>query len=303
VTVITFFLMMDSIGNYIPGLEINSTTSAADIQRLRVAMGLDQPIYLQYLHWLGRVVQGNFGNSLVDGSPVTGLIGQTLPNTLELVLTAIVLALVLAIPVGTISAWRRGTSIDHLLTALSVAGYAIPQFWLGLVMVLLFSVSFEAWGLPWLPAGGAYSVGDGSLGDRLVHLVLPSLVLAFLYLSIWSRYTRSSLIETLANDYIRTARAKGMSQRRVLFVHALRNALLPLVTLIGLQLPALVSGSVVIEVIFNWPGMGRLAYSRALEYDYTTVLGITTFATVVVVLGNLAADLAYAVLDPRIRHG
>jgi peptide/nickel transport system permease protein len=209
----------------------------------------------------------------------------------------------IAIPLGTIAALRRGSKLDNALTAISVAGFAIPQFWLGLVVILLFSVSFQSWGLPWLPAGGALSpIAGGDFIDRLSHLILPASVLAFLYLSIWSRYTRSSMIEVLNQDYVRTARAKGMSERRVIFMHALRNALLPLVTLIGLELPGLVSGSLVVEVVFSWPGIGRLAYDRALQYDYTTVLGITTFITVLVIVGNLLADVLYAVLDPRIRH-
>lgn len=303
VTAITFFLMMATIGNYVPGLQMNNASATGNIDAMRQAMGLSRPIYVQYADWLWNFIRGNFNHSLVDHTAVSTLILQTLPNTLVLVTAATVLAVVLAIPMGTISAWKRGTWIDHVLTSVSVVGYAIPGFWLALVMILLFAVSFQSWGLPHLPVGGMYTVGNGGLGDRVEHLVMPATVLAFFYLSIWSRYTRSSLIDTLGNDYIRTARAKGMSQRRVLFVHALRNALLPLVTLVGLQLPALVSGSVVIEVIFNWPGMGLLLYTRALEYDYTVILGITTLVTAVVVLGNLLADVSYAVLDPRIRHG
>ena len=302
VTAITFFLMMGSIGNYVPGLEIDNTTNAANIDALRASMGLDRPIIVQYLDWLGGIVQGDFGRSLVDDGSVGAMIVQTLPNTLLLVTISSMLALAIAIPVGTISAWRRGKAVDHAFSTLSVLGFAIPQFWLALVLLLVFSVKFAAWGLPHLPAGGAYDLDDGDLTDRIEHLVLPVIVTASLYVSIWSRYTRTSVIEALTNDYVRTARAKGMSGRRVLFVHAVRNGLLPLVTLIGLHLPALVSGTVVVEVIFNWPGMGRLAYTHALQYDYTTVLGITTLAAIMVVLGNLLADIAYAFLDPRIRN-
>ena len=303
VTAITFLLMMLTIGNYVPGLELNGNIRPEDIQRLRASMGLDQPLYVQYGLWLWGLVHGDFGRSLIDNAPVRDHIFERLPNTLELTVTAIVLGVAAAIPLGTLAALRRGTVLDNALTTMSVAGFAIPQFWLGLVVILLFSVSFEAWGLPWLPAGGALSpIGGGDLVDRLTHLVLPASVLAFLYLSVWSRYTRSSMIEVLNQDYVRTARAKGMPEQRVVFMHALRNALLPLVTLIGLELPGLVSGSLVVEVVFSWPGIGRLAYDRALQYDYTTVLGITTFVTALVILGNLLADILYAVLDPRIRH-
>jgi peptide/nickel transport system permease protein len=303
VTAITFLLMMLTIGNYVPGLELNGNIRPEDIARLRQSMGLNRPIYVQYGLWLLGLARGDFGRSLVDGGPVLTHITERLPNTLELTATAILLGVALALPLGTFAALRRGSLIDNVLTGASVAGFAIPQFWLGLVAILLFSVSLEAWGLPWLPAGGALSpIGGGDLVDRLTHLVLPASVLAFLYLSIWSRYTRSSMIEVLSQDYVRTARAKGMGEGRVLFIHALRNALMPLVTLIGLELPGLVSGSLVVEVVFSWPGIGRLAYDRALQYDYTTVLGIVTFVTLLVITGNLLADVMYAVIDPRIRH-
>ncbi|HXJ49367.1 MAG TPA: ABC transporter permease, partial [Candidatus Acidoferrum sp.] len=156
---------------------------------------------------------------------------------------------------------------------------------------------------PWLPSGGVASpFGGGDLGDRLLHLIMPATVLSFFYLSLWSRFTRSSMLEVLSQDYIRTARAKGMSERRVVYLHGLRNALIPLVTLVGLELPGLVSGGLIVEVVFSWPGLGRLAFERALQYDYTTVMGIVFFVTLLVVAGNLLADVLYAVLDPRIRY-
>lgn len=303
VTAITFFLMMASIGSYIPGLEISSTSSAGDIDTLRQTMGLNDPIYIQYLSWLGRTVQGDLGVSLVDSSSVNKLILQTLPNTVLLGTLGMIFALLLAIPVGLISAWKRGTKLDNFLSSISVAGFAIPQFWLGLILILMFGVTLHSWGLPHLPVGGAYALDDGGLIDRATHLVMPVFVVGVLYLSVWSRYMRSSVIETLSQDYIRTARAKGMPERRVLIVHAARNALLPLVTLVGLQLRTLVSGTVVVEVIFNWPGMGRMFYNRALTYDYTAVLGIVVIATVMVVVGNLLADVAYAFFDPKVRNG
>jgi peptide/nickel transport system permease protein len=188
-----------------------------------------------------------------------------------------------------------------------VAGYAIPHFWLGLLMILLFSVSFRSWGLPSLPSSGAYDplLVGASLAERftdlLTHLILPALVLAFVYISIWSRYTRSSVLSVLSQDFIRTARAKGLTESRVVLVHALRNALMPIVTLVGLELPRLLSGSLVIEVVFGWPGVGRYAYERALQYDYPAVMGVTTFAAALVVLGSVLADTMYVVIDPRVR--
>jgi peptide/nickel transport system permease protein len=255
------------------------------------------------VNWLWNVLHGDFGRSMIDGSPVVTHILERLPNTLELTLTAVLLGILLSVPLGVVGALRRGTKTDHSLTVFSVAGFAVPQFWLGLMLILIFSVTFQHNGWPWLPSGGVTSpFGGGDLGDRLLHLIMPATVLAFFYLSLWSRFTRSSMLEVLSQDYIRTARAKGMSERRVVYLHGLRNALIPLVTLIGLELPGLVSGGLVVEVVFSWPGLGRLAFERALQYDYTTVMGVVFFTTLLVVAGNLLADILYAVLDPRIRY-
>lgn len=305
VTLITFLLMHASAGTYVPGIDLNPNLRPEDIARLKAYLGLDQPLHIQYLTFLGGIVHGDFGRSMTDGNPVMSHILQRLPNTLELTLTAILIGVAISIPVGITGALRRGSRLDHLLAGVTVAGYAVPAFWLGLLLILLFSVTFKSYGLPWLPSGGVEmaGTGGGDLGDRLQHLVMPATVLSFVYMSIWSRFTRSSMLEVLAQDYVRTARAKGMSERRVVYVHALRNAVIPLVTLVGLELPSLVGGGLVVEVVFSWPGIGRLAYERALSLDYSTVLGITTFAGILVVAGSLLADILYAVLDPRIRYG
>jgi len=303
VTVVTFLLMHSTGGDYIPGLTEDPRIRADDLARLRADLGLDRPLYLQYTSWIWGLLHGDFGRSMIDGSRVSSHILERLPATLELTVTAILLGVAIAIPLGIIGALKRGSRIDDGLTVVSVAGYAVPEFWLGLMLILVFSVSFQRWGLPWLPSSGVTSpIGGGGLIDRLIHLVMPATVLSFIYLSIWSRFTRSSMLEVLSLDYIRTARAKGMPERRVTYLHALRNAVVPLVTLIGLELPGLVSGGLVVEVVFGWPGIGRFAFQRALAYDYTTVMGITTFAALLVVLGNLLADVLYAVLDPRIRY-
>jgi peptide/nickel transport system permease protein len=210
---------------------------------------------------------------------------------------------VVSIPVGIAAARSRGKNADHALTVLSVIGFSVPQFWLGLLLILVFAIQFRYWGLPALPTGGATSpVDGGDVFDRVTHVILPATVLAFSYLCVWSRFVRSSMLEVLSQDYITTARAKGLRERRVMYTHAIRNALLPLVTLVGVELPHLVSGALVIEVVFNWPGIGYLTYQRALQYDYTVVLGTTSFAVLLVVLGNLVADVLYMVFDPRIRY-
>jgi len=304
VTLITFMLMHVTAGSYIPGVDLNPNLKPEDVEAIKRYLGLDRPLYIQYITWLAGITHGDFGRSMIDGSLVSSHIFDRLPATLELTVTAILIGILISIPLGITGALRRGSKIDHALTAMSVGGFAIPAFWLGLLLILVFSVQFEAWGLPFLPSGGVITpgTGGGDLLDRLVHLIMPATVLSFVYLSIWSRFTRSSMLEVLSQDYVRTARAKGMSERRVVYLHALRNAVIPLVTLVGLELPALVSGALVVEVVFSWPGIGKLLYERALQTDYTTVLGITTFAALLVVGGNLLADVLYALLDPRIRY-
>ncbi len=304
VTLVTFVVMHIAAGSYVPGLDLNPNLKPEDEEMIKKYLGLDRPLHEQYLTWIAGVAHGDFGRSMIDGSLVSLHIGDRLPNTLELTITAILMGVLISIPLGVTGALRRGSKLDNALTALSVGGFAIPGFWLGLMLILFFSVQLQAWGMPFLPSGGVMSpgTGGGDLLDRIVHLIMPATVLSFVYLSIWSRFTRSSMLEVLAQDYVRTARAKGMSERRVVYFHALRNAVIPLVTLVGLELPSLVAGGLVVEVVFSWPGIGKLLYERALATDYSTVLGITTFAALLVVLGNLLADVLYAWLDPRIRY-
>ena len=294
--------MHATAGSFLPGLELNPNLRPEDIQRIRQNLGLDEPLPVQYWRWLIGLLRGDFGSSILNGRPVLGAILERLPNTLLLSGTALVIGVGLSVPMGIIGAVRRGW-IDNLLTFLSVIGVSLPAFWLGLLLILVFSIMFNRLGWPWLPSGGATSaVGGGDLLDRAEHLVMPAVTLAFINLAIWSRFTRSAMLEALSQDYVRTARAKGMNERRVVYVHSLRNAVLPLVTLVGLELPALVGGGAIVEVVFSWPGIGRLALETALQYDFTMVLGLTTFTGILVIAGNLLADMLYALLDPRIRY-
>jgi len=301
VSLATFLLVHIVAGNFVPGLKLNPHLAQADIDRIRGNLGLDRPLYVQYLSWLGQIATGNFGHSLVDGTPVSNLIGDHVGATLELVGTAIAIGLLVAVPLGVLQSVRNNTVFDHVASAGTAFGYSIPQFWLALIAILVFSVTFRQWGLPALPSSGDQAPFDGSLPDRLAHLAMPATVLSLAYIATWSRFVRSSMLEVLSSDYVRTARSKGMRERRVILVHALRNALLPLITMVSLELPALFSGAAVVEIVFGWPGIGQLAFNRALQYDYTSVMGLVTFVALFVLLANFLADVAYTVANPRIR--
>ncbi|MCZ7574180.1 MAG: ABC transporter permease [Ardenticatenaceae bacterium] len=268
-----------------------------DTARIRHNLGLDQPIPIQYLRWMTRTIQGDLGRSFLDGQPVIQLILSRLPATLLLSLTALLLALIGGIPSGIISALKPYSIIDNLISVVAFTSVSIPSFWFGIVLILIFSVKLRL-----LPSAGMYTVGhDFSLLDRLAHLAMPALVLALFLMAMLIRYTRTSMREVLSEPYITTARAKGLPERIVIYRHAFRTALLPVVTLVGLLVPSLIGGSAIVETIFAWPGMGRLAVDAALSRNYPVVMGITVLVSVVVVLTNLIVDLLYSYLDPRVK--
>jgi len=267
------------------------------IEAYRVRLGVDQPVHVQYARWLGAAVQGDLGVSFSTTRPVAEMILERLPATLELMGAAFLLAAVLAFGLGTLSAVRQYSWFDHLGTGVSFLGIAMPVFWFGLILQLVFGV----W-LGWLPVAGTGTVGATSLGDHLLHLVLPALVLSFRYVAGWSRYLRSSLLQALRADYIRTARAMGLPERVVVGVHALRNALIPVVSIMALNLAGLFSGAVITETIFAWPGIGRMFVQAMFARDYPLLMGILLLGSLMVVVFNLVADLAYGFLDPRIRY-
>lgn len=273
-----------------------SDMSQEDLDRIARQLGLDRPLPVQYLDWLWRMLQGDWGRSFRDQQPVLSIIGSHLGPTLELMLTSTLIAMLLGAWIGILGAIRRYSVFDMLATVGSMIALSIPTFWFGLVVIYVFSVE-----LGWLPAGNRYTVGDGSFLDRLHHLIAPSMVLALVSTAIWSRYMRSSMLDVINQDYIRTARSKGLPERRILLHHTVRNALLPMITIAGLQLPSLLSGALVTETIFTWPGMGRLFLDSISYRDYPTVMGILMFTAVLVLLGSLIADLLYGVADPRIR--
>ena len=271
-------------------------------QRLEQLYGLDQPLPKQYARWVGRLVRLDFGRSFVDDRPVMEKILERLPITLGINVCSLLVILALAIPLGVMAAVRPGSGFDRFTTALVFLGYSIPSFWLALLCMALFGVTWRV-----LPISGLHSLDYESwrwgrqLLDVAWHLVLPIGVATCVSLAGMSRYMRSSMVEVLRQDYIRTARAKGLPESRVLFHHGLRNALLPLITILGLALPDLIGGSVITETIFSIPGMGRLFYDAVMARDYPVVMALVTLGAVLTLLGNLLADIAYGIADPRIR--
>jgi peptide/nickel transport system permease protein len=296
VSLVVFALVTQAPGG--PGILLDRNMGPAEIAQMRAILGLDQPLHVQYLRWLGQVLRGNLGVSYQAGVPVLEIIGQMLPNTLVLSAAALVLSLVVAIPAGVVSAARPGSATDHAVTLLALFGISVPTFWYGLMLIVLFAVV-----LGWLPPGGMQTIGaPPSLGDLARHLALPAVVLGTANMALFARYARSSTLEALGQDYVRTARAKGLPERAVLYRHALRNALLTIVTVVGLQLPRLVAGAAITETVFAWPGMGSLAVRAAFERDYPMIMGITLVISAAVAASSLLVDLLYGWIDPRIRQ-
>jgi peptide/nickel transport system permease protein len=269
---------------------------------MRRNLGLDQPVQERYFIWLKSLLQGDLGVSFANGTPVLDRILSVIPNTLLLSFLSVALALIIAIPIGILGAVKRNSAFDRIATTLSVAGFAVPTVWLGLMLIILFSVKFREWGFVSLPVGGVRDLrGDGGLGDRIEHLILPVAALTIPQLAGWVVYIRSAMLEVIQQDYVRTARSKGLRQRVVLIRHAFRNALLPLITLVGLGIPELLGGALIVENVFAYPGMGRLTISAVTEADFPVVMGTTLLFAVLVIIGNLLADVLYVVFDPRIR--
>ena len=259
--------------------------------------GFDKPFYEQYIKWVGQMLQGNLGYSDKLNQSVTSLIGQDLPKTIVLVLLGTIVSLLLGIPLGVYQAVRRYSIGDYVLTGISFLGYATPTFFFGLLLVDWFAVRTHIFP-PFAPNSSSVLT---ILGDPRA-LILPVVAYAFLLFALWSRYMRSSVMDNLVQDYVRTARAKGASERRVIWGHVFRNSLVSIVTLLGLSLPTLVAGAIFIEVVFNYPGMGLAFYNAAEQVDYQVLLGFTVLATTATVIGNLLADIGYAILDPRVRY-
>jgi peptide/nickel transport system permease protein len=286
----------------------NPNVAPEVIEQMRRNLGLDQPLHIQYFRWLTAFAQGNFGHSFGQMRPIAEILPTVLWNTIQLMLVAVVLIFVLGMLIGILQAVRQYSVVDNVLTFFALFFYSMPSFWLALMLILIFSLKASQWGWPIVfPAAQMTSVEyefmstAGQIEDRARHMLLPAIALGIGGAAGIARYMRGSMLEVIHQDYIRTARAKGLSERTVIFKHALRNALIPIVTLLGLYLPYLLSGSVLIETIFAWPGMGRLIVDSIFQRDYPLVMATSFIAAALVVMGNLLADVMYAVVDPRIR--
>ena len=304
ITLITFLVMHLAPGKPTDLVtEMQVKVGAEAKERLKILYGLDKPWYIQYFNWLGRLTRLDFGKSFKDDRPVVKKVAERLPATLLLNICSLILIFSFALPVGIYSAIKQNSLLDKGMTLSVFIGFSMPTFWLALLLMILFGIK-----LGWLPISGLRSLDWaelsilGKIWDIIKHLILPVFVSAFTGLAGLSRYSRASMLEVIHQDYIRTARAKGLPEKQVIFKHALRNALIPVVTILGLSLPDLIGGSFIFETIFAYPGMGRLGYEAIMARDYPVVMGVGTIAAFLTLLGNFLADIIYAYVDPRIRY-
>ncbi|MGO4566369.1 ABC transporter permease [Rhizobium sp. 2YAF20] len=287
--------------NLIPGgplaqFGLDASMTQDDLNRLTEQLGLNRPLWIQYLDWAWRLMQGDWGHSFRDGTPVLEVIGRHLVATLLLIGSSTVIAIAIGTWIGVRGATKRYSIFDYMATVGAMVALSIPTFWFGLVGIYVFSLR-----LGWLPAGNMYTIGDESVLNYIHHLILPSIVLALVHVAVWSRYMRTATLDVINQEFIKTARAKGLSERRILMKHVIGNALLPMITLAGMQLPSVLTGALVTETVFTWPGMGRLFLDSLGYSDYPVVMGLLMFSAILVVLSNLAADIVVAIIDPRIR--
>src|SRR5215213_4759214 len=298
VSILGFAMMHLAPGGPTALYTMNPNVTAEDIERIKEAWGLNDPLHVQYLTWAGKMFSGDFGRSFRGGAEVGGLIWERVPATLELMGTAYAIAILLGFAIGALGALRQYSIFDYLATTGALVALSIPTFWFGLMVIFVFAEQ-----LGWLPSGGTRSLGRGGGGlvDRLHHLIAPAAVLGLVLTAQWSRYFRTSLLETKNQEYVRTAHAKGLSGEAVLRHHILRNAILPMIALAGVQLPAVFSGALVAESIFGWAGMGRLFLDALTYRDYPVLMAMLMITAFLVVIGNLLADIALAIVDPRVR--
>lgn len=303
VTAVVFLLLKLVPGDPVAVLLPPQARTPEQIASLRTRLGLNQPLYIQYAKWLWNAMQGDLGKSYANQREVTKIIADAIWPTLQLTIVAFLVALFIAIPVGVASAVYKDTWVDNMGRVIAFTGISIPAFWLGIMVILTFALWIpETFGVPQLiPAGGYAAPADG-IGTWLRHVIAPGVVLGLGFSALTTRLTRASMVEVLNEDYVRTARAKGVKEAAVVMIHAFRNALIPVLTVMGLQLGFLLNGSIVVEQVFQWPGIGRLLFQSVLNRDFPLIQGIVLFIAAVFVIANLLVDMMYAVLDPRIRY-
>src|SRR6266849_4367038 len=300
ISIITFVIVHLAPGDPIRLYTFGSRATNEDIEALRHVYGLDQPLPIQYVNWMWKVLHLDFGQSFIYHQDAAALFIQYIPNSLQLTVVALALQLLIGVPLGVIAALKRGTWADGLIRVFGVVGHAVPAFWLGLVLIIVFAVQ-----LRWLPSQGLLTVGKDvwDLPDRLRHILLPAFVLSLTGIANYSRILRTETLDVLSQDFVRTAHAKGLHERTVVFVHALRNALIPVVTALGGILAALVGGALVIEQVFSWPGVGQFTFQAAIAKDYPIVQAGVMFTSTLLVISYLLRDLTYVIVDPRIKAG
>jgi len=304
VSVVLFSILQAAPGGPLTPYLQNPHITEADIIRLKHNLGLDQPVWVQYFKWLWQVVRGDFGWSTSNSEPVMQAILERMPATLELMGCAFTFSIVIGVVFGIVSAIRQYSWLDYLITTFAFFGQSMPVFWFALMLQLAFSVvGITAFGYHISLPSASISSQDGfDLGDRIQHLILPTIVLSLAFIAQYSRFMRSSMLEVIRTDYMRTAAAKGVSQTAVILKHGLKNALIPLVTIIALTLPGLVGGAIITETLFAWPGMGRLFYNALGQFDFAVLMGYMMLVSFLVIFCNLLADLCYAWLDPRVKY-
>jgi len=305
ISILLFIMVRAAPGGPLTAARRNPNITEEQIQKLEEQLGLNRPLPVQYAEWVGKMLRGDMGQSIKFRRPVSEMIGERIPNTLILVGFSFLAALLIAIPVGILSALKPYSVFDYVATTLTFLGQSLPVYWLGLGLILLFYVTLKNPfnGNPLFPGGGMNTFGkEGDFLDTLWHLMLPVTALSLGWSAWYSRFLRSSMLDVLHEDYIRTAHAKGLSERVVNYSHALKNAILPLVTLMALDLPSLFAGALFVETIFSWPGMGRLFWDAARGRDYPVLLGVVMITAVLIIVANILADLAYGILDPRVKY-
>jgi len=296
VSVVIFAIIHLAPGGPMAAYAMSPNVDQAELDRIAIRLGLNDPLPVQYVKWLKSMITGDWGLSYKFGRPVFEVLRSRIMNSIQLALASLVIAGAISIPFGIFSALYRNRLVQYLSNTVAMLGVSIPTFWLGLVILLYLSVKMRL-----VPTGGMMTIGKGGPWDRLHHIIAPASVLATLYIAAWSRFVRSSMLEVIGQDYITTARGKGLAERAVIVRHALKNALLPFITLVGLQGGGLIGGAMITEVVFAWPGMGRMLAESLTNRDYPVLMAAFMMMSVLVILGNLVADILYAVVDPRIK--